>query len=278
VRIRPEHVVLSLAMFAALLSAGCTQGPAGAAAPADAPPAAEAPAAAPAAPPAAEPASLQPAQPAKAPATSARLLAVPDVGKSAVKADGVLDEAVWKKAATSEAFGHDDGTKGGARTKLLVARGDGNVYIAVEGFDEAANLKNPTAFVTEHDGSGIWEDDDVELFIGPAGDRNSYYQIIINPKGVTWDSYFSSARDGDLQWSPKYASGVKIGKESWVAEFVLPVAIFDESDKMQSTWDFNVLRMRAATGESLYWSPVGGGGSSHTPTKFGKLSGMPAKK
>jgi len=219
-----------------------------------------------------------PAAPATIPKADVYSLKVPDVGAAAVKADGVLDEAVWKKAATSESFAHDDGSKAGARTRLLVARGGGRLYVAVEAFDDEANLKSLKADVTEHDGDGIWDDDDVELFIGPAGGRTAYYQIIINPKGATLDSYYSFAEVGDTGWNPKYESAAKVGKASWVVEFSLPVGVFDRTKATASKWTFNVLRCRTATSEFMYWSPVGEGNGAHMPEKFGTLSGMPTKK
>jgi len=42
-------------------------------------------------------------------------------------------------------------------------------------------------------------------------------------------------------------------------------------------WGFNVLRMRQAADEKIYWSPVHGE-SAHKPEKFGKLTGLMGKK
>ncbi|MCJ7822761.1 MAG: hypothetical protein MUQ26_06785, partial [Armatimonadetes bacterium] len=47
----------------------------------------------------------------------------------------------------------------------------------------------------KHDGN-VWEDDSVEIFIDPAGDRKSYVQLIVNAAGVTYEG-----REKDGTWN-----------------------------------------------------------------------------
>ena len=195
------------------------------------------------------------------------------VEKDAPKIDGVLDDDAWKSAASAKDFFTDEGAAAQGKTRVLVTQDEKNLYVAIEGFEDEATLKGLTANVAQHDGDEIWQDDEMELFLDPTGKRNSYYQIIVNSKGVTWDAWHDTPKNPDTAWEPKYQSAVKIGEKSWVAEFALPWGIFEKTEKFEADWVFNVIRERKAAGEGCYWSSVMGK-SAHAPERFGKLTGI----
>ncbi|MFH0939389.1 MAG: sugar-binding protein [Planctomycetota bacterium] len=130
---------------------------------------------------------------------------------------------------------------------------------------------------TNHDQDMIWEDDNVELFIDPSNNRVTCYQIIINSKGVYWDGFYAGLnQEPDKSWEPKYNVAVNVGRDSGTVEVAIPFTAFDHSDKSEADWTFNVARLRAATNEFIYWSPVFSK-TSYVPEKFGKLTGMPVR-
>jgi len=137
-------------------------------------------------------------------------------------------------------------------------------------------LNNLKTAATDHDQGDIWADDEVELFIDPSNKRESYYQFMINAKGVYWDAYHAGANDPDTTWEPKIEVAASVGKDSWAVELAIPFTAFDRSAKSEAEWAFNVAHMRAATAEFIFWSPVFRD-STHTPEKFGKLTGMPVR-
>jgi hypothetical protein len=201
-------------------------------------------------------------------------LRVPKLAKPAPKIDGKLDEEAWKEAATAGDFRMNFGERPEGKAKLYVARDDTTLYIAVECFEDANALKQLKAAVHKHDGEGIWGDDEVELFIDPTGKRASYYQIIVNAKGVTWDAYHRAPQDYEREWEPKYEVKTAVGADRWTLEMAIPFAAFDRSEAAAAEWAFNAARMRAAAGEFIYWSSVFKD-SAHTPEKFGRLTNMP---
>ena len=205
---------------------------------------------------------------------AAMLLLVP-MAKQAPKIDGALDDDAWKSAAVFEKFLMPGGKESKAKTKLSITQDDKALYIAVECFDDEKVIKTLVAEAKDHDDPSLWQDDDVELFMDPAGDGKTYYQIMINAKGVTGDTFVTAPDQKDPGWNPKYSSAVKVGKESWVAEFALPWSIFDHTPKIADSWKFNVLRSRQAYSELLYFSPIVG--SAHQPEKFGKIGGIMGK-
>lgn len=204
------------------------------------------------------------------------VLQVPKLAKPAPQIDGKLDDEAWKEAATAGDFRMNFGEHPEGKAKLYVARDDTTLFVAVECFEDAAALKQLKSAAQTHDGEGIWGDDEVELFIDPTGKRESYYQFIINAKGVTWDAFHRVAQDYDLAWEPKYEAKTSIGADRWTLEVAIPFAAFDRSGPLAAEWAFNAARMRAAAGEFVYWSSVFKD-SAHTPQKFGRLTNMPAK-
>lgn len=223
-------------------------------------------------------AEVAPTQPETPPAEAAMLpeLAV-GTAKTAPRIDGTLVDPAWKDAATSDAFKLGDGSAPRGRTKLYMMKDDKNLYLAVECFDSEETLQSLKATAVTHEQDGIWEDDAVELFIDPNNTRVSYYQIIVNSKSVSWDGFLDSPGRPDRQWQPKAEVQARVGKESWIVTLALPYASFDCSPLPASgtEWAFNVSRNRTAANELMYWSPVFAK-SSHTPEKFGRLTGMPA--
>lgn len=192
------------------------------------------------------------------------------------KIDGVLDDRAWSEASGSATFRQTNGEEPAAMTRLYVGQDAQALYIAIECFDTPEAIRNLKAKVAKHDGEGLYEDDSVELFLDPAGRRTSYYQVMVNCRGVTWDAFHSSPGNPDRGWEPKYAVGVSVAKDSWQAEFAFPWPIFDRSPAFAAEWTFNALRNCPARAENDYWAPVHAR-SAHTPERFGTLTGILAK-
>lgn len=236
--------------------------------------------------PAAQPAPIvtpaqpaQPAQPVKPvehplppvtpPAGKAGVLDVP-VADAAPKIDGVLDDAAWAKAATAT-LRTSEGKVPAVKSRVLVMQDKDHLYVAVE-CEEKGGAAKIAADTKQHDTSGIWQDDGVELFIDPTNQRKSYYQIIANTAGATWDAYHAESNSPDMSWEPKFTTAAKVGKESWVIEFALPLSMFNHTATSGAAWAFNVQRDGPDVSNEVYFSPLPG--SSHDPERFGTLSGI----
>ena len=187
--------------------------------------------------------------------------------------DGVLDDDVWKAASVGTDFRGENGEIPEGKARVLVGQDRENLYVALECFGDRATLKSLTANITAHDSSDIWMDDEMEIFVDPSGTRKSYYQIIVNSAGVTWDAYHGTPGSPDLSWEPKHRHRVGIGKGSWVIELALPLSSFGRTEDFEPNWAFNVLVNRRQAGEVMYWSPVLSS-TAHTPGKFGRLVGV----
>ncbi len=195
----------------------------------------------------------------------------------APKIDGVLDDPAWNEAGTGTGFRGENGEDPRGKVRLLTGQDARNLYVALECFGDEDALKSLVADSTDHDASDIWADDEMEVFIDPAGERKSYYQIIVNAGGVSWDAFHAAPGQPDTSWEPKYRHKARVGPRSWILELALPWSIFNRTAKANTEWAFNALIHRRRAAEWLYWSPVFNR-TAHTPQKFGELVGMPAKR
>ncbi len=197
-------------------------------------------------------------------------LSVPVLGREPI-IDGEIGDAEWQDAAVIPRFvdmqGNSNLTR---RTTVRVGQGEDGLLVAFECFDaDAGNLR---ANIRERDGA-LWTDDCVELFLDPAGKRESYLHFIVNAAGALYDE-----RGGDPSWSRYWVAEVGRRPGAWCAEVYVPFAALDISvaDPPGDTWAANFNRecptRNGRPQELSGWSPTFGnfGVSSH----FGVLRGM----
>ncbi|GEM_PF-4463009 len=199
-------------------------------------------------------------------------LQVPET-QQAPKLDGTFTDPTWATAASSDVFHTLGGAKPVVATRLLVSQDANNLYIAVEAFEEPDRIASLVAAATTHDAEELWADDDIELFIDPSGQGKSYYQFMVNSKGVSSDVYNPRPRDPDARWNPKYQLSVKVGDKSWIAQWALPWTMFDATATSGNHWGFNVYRHHVKPEQLITWAPITGG-DLHAPQQFGALTGM----
>ena len=193
------------------------------------------------------------------------------------KIDGIPDDAAWCGSHSSDDFKLEDGAAPKGKTRFNVVRDDKTLYILVVCPESEADLKTLKADATQAAPEDVWADDSVELFIDPAGARQSYYQIIANSKGVHWEGYHATANYPSPWDAHAEVAAASNNKDCWAVEFAIPLSAFENTPKFSDVWTFNVVHSRIAAGEILQWSPVHGS-SNHAPDRFGKLKGMPVKK
>ncbi len=113
----------------------------------------------------------------------------------------------------------------------------------------------------------IWKDSDVELFISPDGDRQHYYQLMINPMG-SWTDLEVNAGAEDFKWNSNANVTAKyIPDKGWQADIVLPRSSMRKAAEDGVLVDFS--RHRVLNGETVgtpyyCWSPFA--------RKFGDVS------
>jgi hypothetical protein len=185
--------------------------------------------------------------------------------------DGVLDDAVWKVANSVTDFVVFPGAtkKATNQTVAMIAYDDANLYVAYH--CEEPNTGKLKTVVKDRDGSPIWNDDEIELFIDTEGDGAApYFQFIVNAANVQFDMWKGK---GDVGWNGKWTSEVKVGTDAWDVEILIPFSDLGTTPKPGDTWGVNFTRhvMTVSPDEWTTWSPIAAGGF-HQPQLFGKLN------
>ena len=122
-------------------------------------------------------------------------------------------------------------------------------------------------FKRPFDQKEVWQDSEVELFISPDGDRQHYYQVLVNALGSLTDLEVTRGADS-LKWNSgaKIATKIFPGK-GWQAEITLPRKSMRKAATDGILVDFTRHRVLdgVKVGTSYYcWSPFS--------RKFGDVS------
>jgi hypothetical protein len=121
--------------------------------------------------------------------------------KKAPTIDGVLEEAVWRRAPSLTL--RDIKGRNAPATTAKLLWDDKNLYIAFDCADT-----DIWATKTQRD-DFLWEEEVVEVFIDPDGDGCNYYEFQVNPLGTQIDLLIPDAVEGvkdakrNAQWNCK---------------------------------------------------------------------------
>jgi hypothetical protein len=217
---------------------------------------------------------------------------------SAIRVDGRLDDAAWKRAEWTDAFVD---IQGGSqpqprfRTRAKMLWDDEYLYIGAE-------LEEPDvwATLTEHD-SVIFRDNDFEVFLNPSGDGRNYFEFEINALNTGWDLFLPKPyREGgkaDNSWEiPGLKTAVAVDgtlndpsdrDRGWTVEIAFPWRAFGSRAPVRrpqpgDLWRVNFSRVewQIQTGGKEYkkvpgkpednwvWSPQGVI-NMHVPERWG---------
>jgi hypothetical protein len=125
----------------------------------------------------------------------------------------------------------------------------------------------------DHDGP-LWGDDCVELYLTTDLKKpQSYWQVIVNTKGVVYDAYAEKPGSYDKKWTSQAKVKTRVIQQTdeiqgyWIAEIRLPFKPMGIEIKPKTRWKINITRQRKAKGSADYsWAPIVG--SFHQPDCF----------
>lgn len=178
--------------------------------------------------------------------------------------DGTIEDKVWKTASITN-LGRYDGLSPTSieKTEIYLCHDKANLYIAARCFE--SDFSQLTDDATEHDGT-TYMDDNIWFFFDTNFDQETYYQAIINGKGVVFDrlcSLIDGENTKDLEWNGPWE--VKSGREddAWTLEIKIPKQELKPLN--ENKWGFNFRRLQTRMSDAGYWSlPFG-----HNPDWFG---------
>ncbi|HJC93734.1 MAG TPA: carbohydrate-binding family 9-like protein [Candidatus Phocaeicola excrementigallinarum] len=192
-----------------------------------------------------------------------------------IRVDGILDEASWTRAQSSEPFvdirgeGYPTPTK---ETTVKMVWDYDHLYIAATLTED-----NIVAHLTQRD-TIIYHDNDFEVFLDPDGDAVQYFEIENNARGVVFDLMLDkSYRSNGSFFIPWNCEGLQLAiglngtlnkeddtDKSWVVEMAIPFKALTfnfTNPRNYSTWRINFSRVqhlvKGQPEENWVWSPTG---------------------
>lgn len=186
--------------------------------------------------------------------------------ETAPKVDAALSDSAWSENPDIPSFVPTEMHQTvSAPTAAWITYDQQALYFAVRCVEPDPTKMQLTA--VKHDGP-VWEDDSIEIFIDTNYDRKSFYQIIVNAKGVTYDG----KSDGN-SWNGAYRSAAAMTDKGWAIELAIPWQDIglDGPPASNSPIGLNLVRNRPqANAEITQWAPTKG--SNWRPQLYGTLT------
>jgi hypothetical protein len=203
--------------------------------------------------------------------------------------DGKVDDAAWRTARTSEAFGQPGGGAVSPRrmTQVRALWDDTAVYFAFSVRDD--DVWNDQ---TGRDAT-LWEQDVVEIYLDPGADGKDYVELQVSPTGEIFDAWFTSHRSpawpeaaksltlGGLQAKVTVEGSVNarddgVSDQSWSVEVAIPwkdLPGVDGPPAAGTQWGANFYRIdvKSPAREGFMTSWAAAGGDFHNTAGFGRL-------
>ena len=195
--------------------------------------------------------------------------------ENAPKIDGKIDDPQWGGAVALSRFVNTvNGRPLRTKTEVKLLWGTDTLYLSMAADD--TELLSP--YDTES--ADIWKADALDIFL-QANENGPYFEIQVNPQGITYDAYYSEYRKADATWnsnavvatdSTGVVNDTEAADTSWTVEMAIPIAEILPGQLDNRTFRGNFFRIDKKSDITEYsgWSaPMRG--DFHTQDRFGKL-------
>ncbi len=173
-----------------------------------------------------------------------------------VAVDGLLDEAVWSAAERARDFQRVTPTDEGlavAKTEVMLAYDDANLYVGVVCFDPTPGKKRPVESLRRDFAFG--KNDNFIAFIDTYNDLTNGFAFGVSAAGAQWEGSQANGGLVSLDWDIKWHSAVKNYEDRWVAEFGIPFRSMRYRGGA-TEWGINFSRLDLKTNEKSSWAPM----------------------
>ncbi|MBM4194860.1 MAG: carbohydrate binding family 9 domain-containing protein [Gemmatimonadetes bacterium] len=176
---------------------------------------------------------------------------------SAVKVDGVLDDAVWQTAAIAKDFVQSEprtGEPASERTEVRVAFDADNLYVAAYLYDS-----DPSHIVVNEIRKDFREDDQdsFEVILDTFRDKRNGYVFITNAEGAKADRQVANeGRETNTSWDAVWYVKTRRVNDGWTVEMAIPFRALRFDPASDGTWGINFSRRIRRRFETTFWSPI----------------------
>jgi len=188
-----------------------------------------------------------------------------DEGEAAVNIDGVLDEAVWQRAALLTGFSlysPVDSRPAPDSTDVRVWYSSDAIYFGIRAFESHGRVSATLA-----DRDRISTDDNVEIHLDTFGERNRAFVFIVNPLGVQADGTKnesggfipgSNVMPGQNDLSPDFVwqSRGRVTEAGYEVEVRIPFSSLRYPLGSPQRWGLQIDRHVQHNGYEETWTPA----------------------
>ena len=213
--------------------------------------------------------------------------------------DGLLDDAIWRRAARLTEFVQRrplDGAPATEATEVWVAYDSGNLYLAMH-----AHYVDPgIARANRVDRDQTLNDDTISVYFDTFLDQQRAYIFSVNGYGVQGDALLGPRGEGgggarggrggrgggfrgggggggvpagDASWDALFDSAGTLVADGWTAELAVPFKSLRYPSGDTLRWGFQVARSIRGKDETDVWSPMSRGNPSFM-AQMGLLDGL----
>ncbi len=198
--------------------------------------------------------------------------------------DGVLDEAVWQRAAVIDNFTQQEPAEGQPateRTEVLLLYDAAQLYIGVRAYDS-----NPNAIIAtemRRDSDRLLEEDNFQFILDTFSDSRNGYMFVTNPPGAKLEQQVfeegeggrrGSASNINRDWDGVWNVEARRTDEGWTAEIAIPMVTLRFPEASQQTWGANFVRSIRRKNEQVFWAPIPKAYGLTQVSLAGSMSGM----
>ncbi|MFK7947228.1 MAG: DUF5916 domain-containing protein [Saprospiraceae bacterium] len=167
--------------------------------------------------------------------------------------DGELNDAIWLQTAeVANKFIQNQpnlGEKSVYKTEVKIVYDNEAIYIGAMLFDE-----NPDSILTQlTERDEIGNTDWFGVIMDTYEDGINGVGFIVSAAGVQFDTKYSSFGE-DENWNAVWESEIKIVDNGWIVEMKIPYSALRFPDKVEQSWNFNIVRTVRRTRETSWWN------------------------
>lgn len=169
----------------------------------------------------------------------------------APRVDGKVSDQAWATASKVGGFQLvGSGEPASQQTEVRVCYDRTTLYVSFECLED--KMDSITADHTV-DGTYVWQDDSVELFISPysVADAAKCHQFVVSAAGAK-----SYLRPDWVKRDDSWRAAVVRLKDRWIAEIAIPFDVLRPLGRNETCWRINFCRNEHPHGETSSWSPV----------------------
>ncbi|HMJ47390.1 MAG TPA: DUF5916 domain-containing protein [Ferruginibacter sp.] len=176
---------------------------------------------------------------------------------SAVKIDGVLDDAAWKEITPLTNFVEQRPNPGKIedytnRTEIYILYDNTAIYVG--GYCHEQTKDNISRELSGRDNPGV--NDLVGILLDTYNDKINAVGFYVTPYGEQFDQKYLPPDARDVSWSAVWNSASKIHEDGWSFEIRIPYSALRFVSKDNQTWGMNFVRTRTKRGQQFTWNPI----------------------